>query len=158
MSHTITRARHVARAPRSLAFAAVVLAALIGCSGKTAAPDVAPGRFEGFDVTLSQPNTGHTVHLRAPTPGWTVSLDRVLPGPGQVMEAYISLQKPNPSWMLPQMLVDHQIATGIDPRLPVRVYVRTLDHGVRNTEDAGPYQLAEELPAHANRQTPGSGG
>jgi len=91
--------------------------------------------YDGPPIELTTTGQQQIVKLTAPTGGWTFRLDTTRPQLDHT-EVFVTAVRPDPAFMQTQALVTHELATGIAPGRPVRVYGRTLAH----TEETGEYR------------------
>lgn len=81
--------------------------------------------YNGPDLTIDSSGSTHAVVIQAPTPGYTVSLDAVRDRLGG-REALISIRRPDPRFVVPQMIVTQRIGTNVVSATPLDVFVRQL--------------------------------
>lgn len=115
---------------------------LIGCVSAVPAPSASDAPFQGPPVSLTTDGVHHLAVVEAPSPGWSVSLTRELPGPGH-RAAYITIKKPFPGVIYPQVIVTQRVSTRINLDQPVRVYARVLEHDAKPSSKAA-YALAAQ--------------
>jgi hypothetical protein len=122
MRHTpITR--RLARAAIMLAGLSCILPAMIGCAGSAPAPEIASGRLTRPPVHLDSTGREHTVVVSSPTPGYEVTLTRVMKAYHR-RDVYITIRRPTPLAAYPQMVVEQRIGTGIPSAEPIQVFAR----------------------------------
>lgn len=81
--------------------------------------------YAGPELTIDSTGPSHAIVIQAPTPGYTVSLDAIrdrLNG----REALISIRRPDPRFMVAQMIVTQRIGTDVSITTPLDVFVRQL--------------------------------
>lgn len=61
-------------------------------------------------------------------------------------DVYVSVTKPNPAYMQPQVLTQHRLDTSVDSQVPIRLLGRTLDFGGRRGR-SGSYHVVQQAPA-----------
>jgi len=118
-----------------------VLLAQIGCAGHPALPDVTSGPYTGPGMALDSSAAEYAVVVQAPTPGWVVGLDRVAEQ-YRHHAVFITLRRPNPGYLYPQVIVEQRIATTVPTTGAVKVYARILDPDTRDSK--APYIMAGE--------------
>lgn len=123
---------------------ASILCPLIGCASSAPAPVVSGDRFDFPPVRIESVGRHHVVVVESPTPGWEVTLTRVLPGPGH-RAAYVTLRRPFPGVIYPQVIVTQRLSTGVPVKEPVRVFARIIDHAESASTQA-PFAPAAEAP------------
>ncbi len=117
----------------------LLLSVLIGCASRNALPDIDPGPYQGPPVTLDSSRAEHIAIFHAPMPGWVASVDRVAEQ-YRYQAVFISLRRPNPAFIYPQVEVQQRIATNVVTSVPVKVYVRTQGYDEHDSYNA--YTLA----------------
>ena len=103
--------------------------------------------YEGPAVRVEDVAGAQQVVVESPSPGWAVSLDDVRDGSVR-SEVRITMTRPNPQFLYPQMIVTQRIATGLAAGSPVLVGVRIVGFG--QATDGVPYAVAfvsSERPA-----------
>lgn len=122
--------------------ALIVCIGLMGCAAPKPPPNIVPGQFASPAIALDSTGKRHQVLVEAPSPGWVPSLDQSR-SDFRTMNVYISLRKPNPAYMYPQMITSLRVATDVPKDRAISVYVRTLEFNAEpDVEDA--YQKAAE--------------
>ncbi|MEX0876922.1 MAG: hypothetical protein WD114_05640, partial [Phycisphaerales bacterium] len=59
-------------------------------------------------------------------PGWSFSIDRTSRGP-ETERVYLTIRKPDPAYMNPQVIVEKQLLTDVREETPVTVMARLLE-------------------------------
>jgi hypothetical protein len=132
--------------------AAVIVAALpvqIGCRSHAALPETSSDAYAGPPLALDTSQAEYTVVIQAPTPGWAVTLDRIAEQ-YRHQAVFVSLRRPNPGYLYPQVVVDQRIATNVATTGPVKVYARILDPDTRRSK--GAYVLAAQSDGTLKRR------
>lgn len=106
---------------------------LIGCWGGSSAPVVAPDPYAGPAVGLDSAGEYHSIVVQSPSPGYTVTLERVEENRGYD-EAFVTIRMPNPRFSFPQMVVEQRALTSVRTGRALRVNARLL--GFDATEGA----------------------
>ena len=131
-AHAITRA----------SLALILCIGLTGCAAPKPPPNIVPGQFASPAVSLDSTGKRHQVLIEAPSPGWVPSLDQSR-ADFRTMNVYVSLRKPNPAYMYPQVMTTLRVATDVPKDRAITVYMRTLEfNAAPDVEDA--YQKAAE--------------
>lgn len=152
-----TRPAHRAAPSRTLRHAAATtlaapfLLALIGCAGGTPPPTIDDAPYAGPQTTLDSQGPEHVAVFRAPTAGFSPSLDQADLG-FRTRVAYVTIRRPDPAFVYPQAVVDQRVSLGVDSREPIRLYVRLID--VREKPARQPYALAATSPGLQPGPTP----
>lgn len=126
---------------RPAAILAALLLALIGCQSRPSLPDTTVDPYRGPGLTLDSQKPEYDVVVQAPTPGWVISLDRVAEQ-YRHHAVFISLRRPNPGFLYPQVIVEQRVATTVPSTTPIKVYARTLDPD--DTRSSRPYSPAAQ--------------
>lgn len=109
-----------------IAFALVAaFQTVIGCTGRPALPATSSDPYVGPPLALDSSGPEHMVVIQAPTPGWVATLDRVAEQ-HRHQAVFITVRRPNPAFLYPQVIVEQRVATTIPTTGPVRVYARVL--------------------------------
>lgn len=117
---------------------------LIGCASFVPPPTMSDDPFKGPPASLTFTSPNHVVAFEAPTPGWSATLTRVLPGPGR-QDAFVTLRKPFPGVIYAQVVVTQRVATGVPTSDAINVYARIVEHDENPAAD-DPYTLAASSP------------
>lgn len=84
-----------------------------------------PWSGPSIEVAEAEAESSHVLIVRAPTPGWTVTLDgdraRL-----ECVEVFVTLREPNPAFVYPQVIAEHRLLTSIPTEREIRVYARRL--------------------------------
>lgn len=125
-----------------------VLAApvLIGCHSAPPAPETASGEYAGPPLALEADQGMHVVVASSPTPGWTVSVDRVDERFGYQI-IFVSLRRPNPVAAYAQVVVEQRVVTELPAAVTVQVFARVLAYDAP-MDSSAPYRRAG-LPSDA---------
>lgn len=83
-------------------------------------PDMLP-------VTLEQMNDRHVVVVRAPTGGWTLSIDKSERTP-EGERVYLTARRPDPAFYQTQAIADLHALTEVPATMPIELVSRVLDH------------------------------
>jgi hypothetical protein len=89
--------------------------------------------YDGPPIELATASQQRIVKLTAPSGGWTFRLDTTRPRL-DLTEVFVTAVRPDPAFMQTQALVTHELATGIAPDRPVRLYARVLAHDQEHGE------------------------
>lgn len=114
-----------------------VTAVQSGCWSDSSLPELSPEPYVGPALSLEVVDGNFLVMLRAPTPGYSMLIDRIEQERGY-REIFVTVRKPNPQFAYAQMMVTQRSTTGVDTKQVVRVYARFLDH----LDAQGAYRLA----------------
>lgn len=90
--------------------------------------------YTGPQATIDSTGPTHAVIIQAPTPGYTVSLDALrdrLHG----REALITIRRPDPRFIVAQVIVTQRIGTDVPVATPLDVYIRELEHDSRENRE-----------------------
>ncbi|CAN0305941.1 unnamed protein product, partial [Ectocarpus fasciculatus] len=81
-------------------------------------------------IALEAANDLHVVAFRAPSGGWTISIDRteIIPGATRL---YVTIRRPDPAFSHTQALVDLHALSNVPSDQPVEVVARVLDHDAK---------------------------
>lgn len=113
------------------------------------------GPFTGPPMKIVPDRTGHLVIVEAPTPGWTITLDRTEPG-HRHQRIYLTLREPDPASIWTQVIVEQKVATFVPLHNSVKAYARRVANTDRKLVGI-PYAVAAEAEASApppSRQAP----
>ncbi len=128
------------RSRRRGMLAALPLALFIGgCGGGAPAPRITDGAYEGPPLSIDQTGRTAVVVMEAPTPGWSVTVDRSSEARDH-WQAFVTIRRPNPAYMYAQMIVKQNLLTTVESRRPLRVYARVLEFADQATD--GEYREA----------------
>lgn len=134
-----TRARANTRAGLAL----ILCIGLTACAAPKPPPNVIAGTFANPAVSLDSTAKRHQVLIETPSPGWVPSMDQSR-ADFRTTSVYLSLRKPNPAYLYPQVISTQRVATGVPADHAISVYVRTLDFDAPVDSDAA-YQQAVEF-------------
>jgi hypothetical protein len=118
-----------------------VLLGEIGCTSRPALPETSSDRYLGPPMALDTSAAQHMVVLQAPTPGWVATLDRVAEQ-YRHQAVFVTLRRPNPGFLYPQVIVEQRVATTVPSASPVKVYARVL--APEKKDSSAPYVLAAQ--------------
>ena len=93
-----------------------------------------PEPWAGPEIETTTNGEYNAVTVRAPTPGWVVTLDGDRPRL-DYHEAFVTLREPNPAFVYPQVIAEHRLLTAIPADRDIRVYARRVGFN----EDGGGY-------------------
>lgn len=93
---------------------------------RSSGPALTEGAYAGPPIEIDRGGETYLLRFHAPTPGWTVTLDRVKPSLGQAT-LLVTAKRPDPSYMYPQVVVEQEILTTVETTVPVDVYARVLE-------------------------------
>lgn len=131
-------------AAATLMVAGVLPASMIGCASFAPPPSVTSAAYDGPPVSVGASGANHIAVVEAPTPGWTITLDRVLTGPGRD-EAYITMRRPFPGVIYAPVVVTQRVATAVPVSRPIHIYARLVEHDERPAA-SDEYALAAQSP------------
>ncbi|CAG0994682.1 hypothetical protein PHYC_02490 [Phycisphaerales bacterium] len=131
-----------------------ILCSMIGCATSAPAPTFSEDRFSGPAVSIDSGGRNHVAVVQAPTPGWEVTLTRVLPG-FRHRAAFLTLRKPFPGVLYAQVLVTQRVATDIPSTEPIRIFARVVDHDAPADSEAA-FTLAAANDTAATAGKPGT--
>lgn len=89
-------------------------------------PRLAAQPYSGPPISIESAPPRHTFILAAPSAGWSLSLDRATRGFDQT-DVYITIRKPDPTYMHAQVVTTHRIDSSVDASIPIRLFARTLE-------------------------------
>lgn len=101
---------------------------LIGCALPKPPPERGAGAFTGPAVSLGERLGKHAASFECPTPGWGAELDQLRDDPAGWTAAFISLRRPSPIFVYPQVVTRQEVMLEVATAHPVRVFVRVLEH------------------------------
>jgi len=84
-----------------------------------------PEPWGGPSIEVTQTEGQNAVIVRAPSPGWTVTLD----GDRRRLdydEVFVTLREPDPAFVYPQVIAEHRLLTSVPAERDIEVYARTL--------------------------------
>lgn len=105
---------------------ALLIAFAAGCGGGAPTPRIADGAYDGPPLSIDQSGRTAVVIMEAPTPGWSVTVDRSSEARDH-WQAFVTVRRPNPAYMYAQMIVRQNLLTTVESRRPLRVYARVLE-------------------------------
>lgn len=153
-----TREHPVARTHATLAARVALLALLVGVSmqiGCWARQSINPhvrGRYHGPPLALQPGSAMFDAVFAAPSPGWTISLDRSLER-FEKRELFITIRKPNPEYAYSQVSVEQRLATTAPVSSNTTLFARMLDFGA-NASDVT-YEEVTSSPGAPPHDSPG---
>lgn len=119
-------------------------AVIIGCSGRVPPPDISKDPYTGPPLSLEDWSGRQLLVARPPSPGYSVSVDRVMDGWGH-QAAYVTVRSPNPAYGYPPTPVLQRVETNVPVATPLLVFARTEDFtGASPTKEA--YSAVEIAP------------
>jgi hypothetical protein len=101
---------------------------LIGCALPKSPPEIVAGEFVGPQTQLVQRDGVHALRVECPSPGWKVKLDEVRRAWDR-SDAYMTIERPSPLFVYPQVVTIQEVLTGVPERSSVRVLGRVVDSG-----------------------------
>ena len=113
-----------------------------GCGGSNL-PSITEGNYEGPPLSIDQSGRAAVVFMEAPTPAWGLTLHRTSQARDH-WQAFVTVRRPDPSYMYAQMIVRQNLLTTVESRQPLRVYARILDFADQATD--GEYREAARAP------------
>ena len=128
VNHPTTRARTASRRPLHARIALVALLGVslqIGCWARQSVNPEVRGRYHGPPLVLTPGTAGHDVVFTAPTPGWSISLDRSVER-FERREIFVTLRRPNPAYSYAQVTVEQRLATGAPTSTTVALFARVI--------------------------------
>jgi hypothetical protein len=120
----------------------------IGCASHPPLPDVTPGPYAGPPLGLDASGDDYVIVVRPPTPGWVITLDREAEQ-YRHQAIFVTLRRPNPAFLYPQLQVEQRIATPLPPTVAVKIYARVLPFDT--PADDQPYEKASESPGRSKK-------
>ena len=118
----------------AIAGTAVLLSGCASTSTSDAGPS-GPVQTDGGSLRLDSSGATHQLAFEAPSAGWSLTFDR-LEEDGATRRIFVTTRRPDPSRVHAQQIVDLRLDTTIPSTAPLRVHLRTLDHG----QAAGSYR------------------
>lgn len=112
---------------------------LCGCSTSQRSGPAATTSPSMPGIGLDSSGESHIIVFTAPTGGWSFSADRAEDVQGQ-SNVFVTMRRPNPRFVYPQMLVEHRIATQTPGSDRISVFARILEHD--EPAGRGGYSLA----------------
>lgn len=116
---------------------------LAGCADYSGLPEPEAGTYAGPPIVGEIQRGEHLLVASLPTPGYEFTLDGTREA-FQAQEVFVTLRRPNPGVLYPQVEVQQRLATGTPARTAVRVFARVLDFGEKSD---GGHMIALDLPA-----------
>lgn len=110
------------------------LALCIGCVSWDTAPSVEATPFSAIPCEIDSTGTQHVAVFQSPTPGYAVTLSRVLEGDRR-RDVYVTIRAPHPAGTYAQVIVEQRVATGVAVGTPVRIYARLLPNDAVESSD-----------------------
>lgn len=132
-------------ATRTLIALIAAAACLGGCSSsqRTGPSPTVPAHSASTGIALDSTGEHHVITFTAPSGGWSFSADRAEEVQG-LSNVYVTMRKPNPRFIYPQMLIEHRISTQTASSEPVAIFTRTLEHD--EPAGRGGYSQAAQAP------------
>ncbi|MEM1330918.1 MAG: hypothetical protein AAGG07_10180 [Planctomycetota bacterium] len=136
------------RAPALLASGAIVSCCLsgVGCGGPTATVVTDPGpAYEGPAIDAEGVDGDWVLLMIAPTPGWNLTIDRVLDRP-IIKQVFVTLERPDPTKVHAQVVVPVRNRTAIPSAHPLRVHARVAAFGDSGLDESAlPYRVVGQF-------------
>ena len=137
-------AAHQRTCGRPLFAAAIVgLGLMAGCSSYDGLPQPEDGAYEGPPIGAEVIANEHVLVAKLPAPGHEFTLDGTREA-FQSQSVFVTLRRPNPAVLYPQVEVEQRLATGVPARFVVNVFVRIADF---DEPDAPGHREALSIPA-----------
>ncbi len=114
---------------------------LSGCGTSQRSGLADPTALTLTGIRLDSSGDSHIIVFTAPSGGWSLSADGMAGSLGKA-GVNVTLRRPNPAFLHPQMLTEHRIATEIDSSTRLSVWARILEHD--EPAGHGGYSLAAE--------------
>ena len=130
------------------AAASAFLSALIGCQSSPTTPTVGGDPYVGPDITLDSSGRVHVAAVLAPSPGWTITLDRTTEGFGR-SRLFLTLRQPSPGLAYPAVMVTQRVAAEVRTTEPVDLFARVVEF--TDTESEAPYLPVLSTPSPRTR-------
>ncbi|GEM_PF-4269111 len=136
MPRPIDPVRQTAAALAHAGLAGMIAGSLLipnaGCQLRKRLPWVSTESIVASDPTLpplalEQTNDLHVVAFRAPSGGWSISIDRSELAP-DATRLYVTIRRPDPAFSHTQALVDLHALSNVPSEQPVELVARVLDH------------------------------
>lgn len=102
-----------------------------GCattSSSTGTSSSGEAHADGGTLRLDSTGSTHQLVFTAPSAGWSLTFDRVEVD-GSAQRLYVTARRPDPTKFHAQQLVDLRLDTTVPSTTPIRVNLRTLNHG-----------------------------
>jgi len=100
--------------------------------------------YAGPTMTLTSSAGQHMLVVRAPTPGWLITIDRTEHHLEDSL-IFVTLQRPDPGALYAQVEVEQRVLTTVPTSRAVVVYARTIDFGQR--KKLPPYRRVMDEPS-----------
>lgn len=134
-----TAPRRALRPPLATALAAA-LATLTGCGGRVT---TSTEPFQGPAMRMTEVGGLKVVEVQSPSPGWRVAFNRSRPALN-TREVMVTLHRPDPQFVYPQVIVDQNIVTDVPAGTPTTLFARILPHNDRRR--SGVFNLVTPEP------------
>lgn len=123
---------------------------LIGCWSTRGLPEPSQEPFSGPPLTIDSSGPEHVLVAHLPNPGFRFTLDATRERFNR-RDVFVTLRRPNPTVLYPQIVVDQRLSTTVKPETPITVYARLVEFDDPNS--TVPHALAIESspippPAH----------
>lgn len=128
MSIRLPSAPTLKRHARLLALLA--LPAALGACGSDLPITTRSTPYTGPAATIDSAGRTHAIVIQAPTPGHMVSLDTTQDRLGG-REALVTIRRPDPRYLVPQMIVEQRIGTDVPSSTPLDLFIRMIPHDSR---------------------------
>lgn len=127
----------------------------IGCAARNAVPEITSAHYDGPPLALDREGTTALAVFTAPTPGWRVSLDRVVEG-FKRRDAFITIRPPNPKYQYAQVVVEQRVMTNVPGDVTLRLFARILpwDSPMPSKSAYHPVTASDPMPQAEGSGTP----
>jgi hypothetical protein len=112
---------------------------LTGCFGGNSV--ISPEQYTGPSLRLETLEARHLIVFRAPSPGWTATIDRT-ERRLDFTRVFLTLRRPDPGMLYAQIMVDQRVLTPVPASRDIRLYARTVDFAERDKKP--PYHLVSQ--------------
>jgi len=104
---------------------------LAACATPSGVPEPEPGSYTGPPIAADTLAGEHILVATLPAPGYEFTLEGTREA-FRSQDVFVSLRRPNPAVLYPQVVVELRLSTGIPMRTPVRVFARVVDFSERS--------------------------
>lgn len=101
---------------------AALASSLCGCGPSRFVPSKTDAAWIGPEVWIES-TPQWTVAAKAPTGGWTFTLDQLMEQRGRT-EVFVTLKRPNPTFLVTAAEVEQRVTTPLKNNIPIWVYAR----------------------------------
>lgn len=119
---------------------ALAACSLVGCGPSRFVPSKSETAWTGPEVWIES-TPQWTVVAKAPTGGWTVTLDQLMEQRGRT-EVFVTLKRPNPTFLVTAAEVEQRVITPLKTNVPIWVYARI--QNFRGEPEDGSFSLASK--------------